>query len=152
MIVPARATCSPRRERFDSDMVTLWLSGSSPRRGAQPSRARPGQGCACLLPKRGECAWTSQGVPRAQLANADLAPTPSKRSPLFHGRRPVQLGRIMRRETSQAGNRARKTCRRFRRGEHAGELGAGPPEVLLAGDRYAHFGSPLVRSMWFDST
>lgn len=44
----------------------------------------------------------------------------------------------MRRETSQAGNRARKTCRRFRRGEHAGELGAGPPEVLRAGDRHAH--------------
>ena len=77
-----------------------------------------------------------QGVPRAQLANADLAPTPSERSPLFHGRRPVQLGRTMRRETSQAGNRARKTCRRFRRGEHAGELEAGPPEVLRARDRH----------------
>jgi len=51
----------------------------------------------------------------------------------------------MRRDPSQAGNRARKTCHRCRRGEHAGELGSGLPEVLLAWDSHTKFstlGSP----------
>jgi len=43
----------------------------------------------------------------------------------------------MRRDPSQAGNRARKTCRRSRRGEHAGELGVGSPKVLRVWDRHA---------------
>ena len=51
----------------------------------------------------------------------------------------------MRRVQSQAGNRARKTCRRGRRGEHTSELGAGSPKVLLVWDRRApSFGSPLA--------
>ena len=71
------------------------------------------------------------------LSNADLAPTLSERSPLSPGRRPGRLGRTMRGETSQAGNRARKTRRRSRRGEHAGELEGGPPEVPGVWDRHA---------------
>jgi len=50
----------------------------------------------------------------------------------------------MRRETSQAGNRTRKTCRRFRRGEHAGELGVRSPKVLQAWDRHALFDSGVL--------
>ena len=71
------------------------------------------------------------------LSNADPAPTLSERSPLLPGRRPGQLGRTMRGKTSQAGNRARKTRRRSRRGEHAGELGGGSPEASGVWDRHA---------------
>ena len=139
MIVPVWATRPHRRERFDSDMVFFWLPGNpkSPRRGASPREVVPEGVTPFCHPSGGSVSELCRGGQGPSFSNADPAPTLSQLSPLFRGRRPAQLGCTMREETSQAGNRARKTCRSCRRGEHAGELGVGQPEVLRSWDRRA---------------
>ena len=116
---------------------------SSPRRGASPRELVLGGVAPACHPSGGSVSGPRPGGLGPAPSNADLAPTLSERSPLSPGRRPGRLGRTMRGETSQAGNRARKTRRRSRRGEHAGELEGGPPEASGPWDRHAPaFGSP----------
>jgi len=116
---------------------------SSPRRGASPRELVLGGAAPACHPSGGSVSGPRPGGLGPAPSNADLAPTLSERSPLSPGRRPGRLGRTMRGETSQAGNRARKTRRRSRRGEHAGELEGGPPEASGPWDRHAPaFGSP----------
>ena len=117
--------------------------GSSPRRGASPRELVLGGVAPACHPSGGSVSGPRPGGLGPAPSNADLAPTLSERSPLSPGRRPGRLGRTMRGETSQAGNRARKTRRRSRRGEHAGELEGGPPKASGPRDRHAPaFGSP----------